>query len=76
MNGTNSTYTMPSGALKGQVTQIKANLLYLSSVLDDYNNNTIGQCAQPLALPYPNVAGVTPVTTWGAYLPAFPPPGS
>jgi hypothetical protein len=69
MTASNSTYTMPSN--KTQVKQIEANLLYLANVIDDYNNNTIGGCAAPLALPYPTVAGTNPPQTWSAFLPAY-----
>jgi len=65
---TNSTYTMPSN--KTRVTQIKANLLYLAEVLDDYNNNTITGCGAAITLPYPTVAGTSPLQTWQAFLPA------
>jgi hypothetical protein len=65
----NSTYTMPSN--KTRVKQIRANLLYLANVIDDYNNNTIGGCAAALALPYPTVAGTNPLQTWAAFLPAY-----
>jgi hypothetical protein len=69
LTATNSTYTMPSNTTR--VKQIRANLLYLANVLDDYNNNTIGNCAAALALPYPTVAGTSPLLTWAAFLPAY-----
>jgi hypothetical protein len=64
-----SLYTMPSNLTRAA--QIRTDLLYLANVVDDYNNNTIGNCATALALPYPSVAGTSPLLAWGAFLPAY-----
>jgi hypothetical protein len=51
-----------------QTTQIKANMLYLAEILDDYNNNTMSNCSTAISLPYPRVGNST--TLWVNYLPA------
>ena len=68
MNGTtNSVYNIPG--TKQEQAQVKANLLYLAGVLDDYNNNSIS-CGGALTLPNPNKGNTA--TLWVNFLPAWP----
>ncbi|MFZ2501215.1 MAG: hypothetical protein WAW88_00890 [Nocardioides sp.] len=71
VNYTASGYKAPTSALASvtvQTTQIKANMLYLAEILDDYNNNTMANCLTAITLPYPRVG--TSSTLWVNYLPA------